>query len=329
VPERVKRMKILQLTKNQTELFADMDPLMMSEKLEFPGHIALGAVEREESTMEDIPAGLMICSLQEDHLVIEWLYIATEFRGQGIGEKFLLMAFEMAADGNLRTVCAYVNQEYGRNLVCVGEEDYFKEHLFTAEQELAGEWFVDLRTLSLQPFFKEKPDMGHYKLSSLAKLMSTQVREVMEILLHVEGVTTLYPMKKRSPFFDTDVSMLVYNKQEICGGMLVQSVPVEYSDIVDGKIAKKTKTVLYPILFCAKTEEAAKLLLYHVLQSVTEKYPKDMDFRIMLRNQEYKGLLNELFPMQQTKNKFLVADIAEYVEMKRQREKYKALENYL
>lgn len=322
-------MKILRLTKNQAGLFADMDPLMMLEKLEFPGYFALGVIESDTHMGEEVPAGLMLCSLLEDRLIIEWLYVAADFRGQGIGENLLTTVFEMATKSNLKKVCAYVNQEYGRELLCTGEEGYFTDRLFTTELELAGEWFTDLYTLASQPFLENKPETGDYKLIPFDKLLSVQMQEARDVLLFADNEYVLYPIAGKSHFYDPEISLLVYNKQEICGGILVQNVSVECENIVGGKIVKETKNVLYPVLFLAKTEEVGELLLYYAFQTILQKYPKDMEFRIMLRNEDLPGLLGKLFPMQQTRNKFLVADMEEYAQMRRKMERYRELESYM
>lgn len=57
-------MKISRMTREQKDFFLDMDPLMMMHRLDFPNTFALIATLQNEEAGEDIPAGLMICSLQ-------------------------------------------------------------------------------------------------------------------------------------------------------------------------------------------------------------------------------------------------------------------------
>lgn len=57
-------MKISRMTREQKDFFLDMDPLMMMDRLDFPNTFALIATLQNEEAGEDIPAGLMICSLQ-------------------------------------------------------------------------------------------------------------------------------------------------------------------------------------------------------------------------------------------------------------------------
>ena len=49
-------MKIGRLTKEQVDFFADMDPLLMLERLEFPNCFALAATETDMQTLEELPA---------------------------------------------------------------------------------------------------------------------------------------------------------------------------------------------------------------------------------------------------------------------------------
>ena len=60
-------MKIGRLTKEQIDFFADMDPLLMLERLEFPNCFALAATETDMQTREELPAGLMICAKSRLH----------------------------------------------------------------------------------------------------------------------------------------------------------------------------------------------------------------------------------------------------------------------
>ena len=75
----------------------------------------------------------MICAKTDDCLIIEWICVAPSYRMQGIGGQLLSAAFDLAKQQQLPEVCAYVNREFGREMVCPGEEVFLGDHLFKKE----------------------------------------------------------------------------------------------------------------------------------------------------------------------------------------------------
>ena len=309
-------MKITRLTKEQKEFFLGTDPLMMLDRLEFPDSFALVATMQDETTKEDIPAGLMICSFCENSLIIEWLCIAAKYRMQGIGEQMLLAVFDMAVQGNLPCVCAYFNHEYGRELICSGEEAYFKERLFRKEQALPGEWFTDLRTLSSNPFFNGKT-AGLPQPVPLRKLTGPAVRNGIASLSKIKGTAMMYPASGHSELFDPDLSFLLFSDDKVCGGILVQCVSRDLPEARQGVLVRMTANVLYPVLFCAGSLPDAQALLYASLQAANAKYDPDTDVHIIMGHDTYTKLVTAILPKNHTPSNLLMADVADYIKLKK------------
>lgn len=304
-------MKIARLTKEQKDFFLDMDPLMMLERLEFPGSFALVAIEQNKRTQRDIPAGLMICSQWKDRLVIEWLYIAIQYRTQGIGEQLLLAAFQTAKQQNLPMLCAYINKDYGRELICPDEELFFKERLFQQEQQLPGEWFTDLRTLSMQPFFKRKAT-SLPQVVSLRKLSATMVRDAIAALANAKGADMLYSVAGNSELFDSDLSFLIMDGNTVRAALLVQSVTRNLPEERNGVIVRVSEDILYPALFYAKSEPDVTALLFASLQAANEKYTPDTNVQVILTSSTYSRLLTAILPTDQIENKLLIANVDDF-----------------
>lgn len=310
-------MKISRLTKEQKEFFLDMDPLMMMDRLEFPNTFALIAIQQNETNGEDIPAGLMICSVHGKVLIIDWLCVSAQYRMQGIGEQLLINAFELAAQAGLENVCAYINQEYGRDAICQGEENYFKERLFHREQKLPGEWFTDLRTISSQPYFSRK-GANLPQVISLRRLSVTMVRDGLASLAKMKETAMLYPMNGNADALDADLSFLLLDGEKICGGLLVQCVTRAVPQLRSDVLVRPTENILYPVLFSVKSEPEARALLLACVQAALEKYDPDTDVHIILKTNIYEKLCNYILPYDRTENKILIADVSEYTQQEQQ-----------
>lgn len=305
-------MKISRLTKEQRLFFLELDPLKMMERLDFPGSFALVATETDESTMEDIPAGLMICSTREDSLIVEWLCVAGAYRTQNIGEKLLLAAFDAAEQGQIGRVYAYINSEDGRELLCQGEELFFKERLFVNESELPGEWQTDLKELSAQPYFRQKLPDG-FMAVPLAKLTTAQAREAAALLAGQKRTSMLYPVTGQSSYLEAELSFVTLNKGRMSGGLFVQRVSRQNYELLGGLPVQNDVDVLYPVLFCAGSEPEARALLLNSLRAARQKYVHDTPVRVILGDDTYAPFLEKIMPGERTKNKVLIAEVADYV----------------
>lgn len=304
-------MKISRMTREQKDFFLDMDPLMMMDRLDFPNTFALIATLQNEEAGEDIPAGLMICSLQGRALIIEWLCVAAAFRMQGIGEQLLVSAFDMASEGKLENICAYINDEYGRELICAGQENYFRERLFDREQILPGEWITDLRTLVSRPFFQQNPPASSQAVS-LRKMSTSMIRDGMSTLAKMRESAMLYAPNGNMDLFDADLSFFLMDGEKLCGGLLVQCVKRSLPDVHADIPVYWTENVLYPVLFGARSEAAASTLLLSSMKAATKKYALDTDVRVILKSSIYEKLCTYILPEKRTNNKLLIADVSEY-----------------
>ena len=127
-------MKIVRLNKENQVFFAGLDPLgYLENKFRIPC-VVLGAAQ--EGKDSDVPAGLMITGFYQEMLVVMWLYVEPDFRGQGYGDGLLETAFEMAEHAGCNYVGAYISADYGREYLCPKEEDYLRNHGFDISKKL-------------------------------------------------------------------------------------------------------------------------------------------------------------------------------------------------
>ncbi|MBP5608342.1 MAG: GNAT family N-acetyltransferase [Lachnospiraceae bacterium] len=124
-------MKIVRINQDQKDYFAALDPLDVMDKEYISDGFMLGAVNDDDK--EDIPSGLVICTIDEEAVMIRWIYVAQRFRGQGYGDELLSAVFKAARNAGKRCVRAFLPDEYGREYICNGDEEFFKLNGFTKD----------------------------------------------------------------------------------------------------------------------------------------------------------------------------------------------------
>lgn len=321
-------MRISRLTKEQREYFQSMDPLMMMERLEFPGSFALAAIAEDEKSKKDIPAGLMICTIQKKDIRIDWMFVAAEYRTQGVGEALLLQVLDAAIAGGFTTVSAYFNEEYGRELICNGEEKFFRERMFYEERALPGEWVTDVKTLASQNISHKKPEEVPY-IQSLQRVPVEVVKKGILSLAESEENDGLYDIVRARELFDRELSFLVLEKDRAVGGILVQHISTDYFDIQEGNIVKKTKETLYPVFWYGRNEQEERELLNAFVQAAKKKYSPDTDVHIVLTRNNQAEIMEELLPGQKINNKLLIADVQDFASRRNRMRRHQELEEEL
>lgn len=124
-------MKISRLDEQHREHFSWMDPYHILNLLKSPGGFALTAAEEDPDGGNEIPEGLLVCTISDEILAIEWIFVEKRFRMQGVGDRLLSAAVEIAEKKHISKVSAYFNNNFGHELICEGAEEYFTEHLFS------------------------------------------------------------------------------------------------------------------------------------------------------------------------------------------------------
>ncbi|MBQ8945850.1 MAG: GNAT family N-acetyltransferase [Lachnospiraceae bacterium] len=82
---------------------------------------------------------MIICESDQDALIIRWLYVAPDKRGQGYGDALLSAALDAALSVGKNTVAAMFGPEPERDTICPDEREYFEYHGFDRE-ELIGDY---------------------------------------------------------------------------------------------------------------------------------------------------------------------------------------------
>lgn len=306
-------MKILRLTKKDRELFLDMDPLLMMERLEFPGAFALAAVMEQKETDEDIPAGLVICLDTGESIIVQWLCVAVKYRKQGVGEHLLAAVYNVAAQSGYTTVCAYINTQYGRELICTGEETYLRDRLFTETRTLAGEWVTDIRSLQNISILNGRAEAEKVKVIPLRALLPGERREALRLLSGRKYAASLYPVADNLKYLDMDVSFLLYEGNVLSGGLLIQNAERIDMQLEGGMLRDYTENVLYPVYICVESAVGVKALLTAILKAAGAKYAADSEIHILMNEGHYAPLMEYILPHSRIESKLLIASVENYL----------------
>ena len=129
-------MKIVGLKEENREYFSGLDPFNIMGRECKNGAVCLGAVMREKN--EETPAGLIVFTLNENELLINWIYVEPRYRGLEIGDELLEAVFDLARESDRSYVCAILPEEYGNDLVCKGGEEFLRINGFYREENTPG-----------------------------------------------------------------------------------------------------------------------------------------------------------------------------------------------
>lgn len=115
------------ITESYFDLFAKFDPFEFLRYGSEPDRVCLGTVLTGKKGEKDEPVGLMVCRNATPGIVLEWLFVHTQYRDQGIGAHLIQSAFEESRKRGLPVLYAYLGTEEHRKEVCPDEEAFLSD----------------------------------------------------------------------------------------------------------------------------------------------------------------------------------------------------------
>lgn len=115
------------ITESYFDLFAKFDPFEFLRYGSEPDRVCLGTVLKGKKGEKDEPVGLMVCRNAVPGIVLEWLFVHTQYRNQGIGAHLIQSAFEESKKRGFSILYAYSGEEERRKEVCPEEKAFLSD----------------------------------------------------------------------------------------------------------------------------------------------------------------------------------------------------------
>ncbi len=284
----------------------DIDPFFKLEWVDMPGSFALAALDENVEKKELNKAGLIVCSCKEDMFIIEWIYVAPEYRCQGIAENLLSLVFEYAIKKGKSFVGARF-LEYENDNSMLRSRAFFEERLFYSKKELPGEWMIDLETLSKNAV--EDGNSSDYEIMPLRMLSEDEQEKLMENLDSAK-IPSLYSIKGHENTLEADVSVVLKRRDKIVGTLFVKAVSTSLNDLQQNSVDKIY--TLYPVLFYIQSPKMALYLIEEAIRRAAARFPKDTVVRFVLREIDASDLINRFCPEGKIDTTLLIASTSDY-----------------
>ncbi len=236
--ERGAAMNIYRISKNNISHYLNLLPTDFHHLAYMEEFVPFGIVDEEED--KAIPAGIMIVSDSNPHVYsIEWLYIAEEYQGQGLGDQMLEFVMDMARKTK-REVVQLKNYRFeeddGIDLPegMYPVENFFLDRGFSGYNYGGMDKIYYFENLLKDSVYKEPPKCDD--VISLGQLPSEALKEIKS------AVAGKYKYSfDRS--LDTESSMVIAKDGKVSTGLLVRRygdtfVPLEFFTS-EGKWDKK------------------------------------------------------------------------------------------
>ena len=290
-------MNVNVITRENISEYYSLDPLGLLERLEMPGYVAFGVTKRKIG-QKKVPIGLAMYTEQDNTIILEWLYVAEEYRGRGIGEHLLSLLFEIAVSKHILLVGAFLPYTEDRNKLCAGIEGYLSERYFYSNITVPGEWEAPLLMLGSSPVIKTKvpSDKRIGRVMPLKDLSTAQIRSLFKMLDNNDKAYKLYPLSEKQSIIDMDVSYVCLDDKQLYGAFLYQKVGVD----------------LYSVSIFARKKSIACDLLQNSYEASKKKYTLDTLSHAVFKQEIYEDLMKELYK-KNAGGCILLADVAWYL----------------
>lgn len=284
-------MKIYKLDEESKKMFYGLDPLSMLPRAELGG-FALGGFERNESTGFDEPVSLAVCTVKGDMLIIFWLWVEQEYRGNGFAAKMLDELLVYADMHGLKRIAAYFNSSSAGKALCVGAENFFEDHGFTEKILLPGEWTIDVKTAL--SFLKSEELFSKVNVVQIKDILSYSKKKYYAELENDPNTAVMFPISKAQHKIDEDVScMLVDDEDKIVAAMLFA----------------QSENVLFPVCMYFNDERFIEPLLVKAFTEAKAKFGTEALICTMLLDGKYRDITDDLLSMYRLDNYLLATDL--------------------
>ena len=283
-------MQIYRLRQEEKELFDWLDPFNFMDRMAIPNYFTLAACVKDEDG-GDVPAGVLVGNVGSNRITVEWMCVAPELRGQGIGDGLLDKLFETAGKKNISEVAVRFIDDSDVRKVEENVVDYFTGQMFWTDEDHPGEWDIFVNKLKDNPYFQD--DRSKYPDAvSLDAVKHSDVVKAISVLGGKNDAISLFDMEAFSAAYDPKLSVALFSDDEPCGLLL----------------SIRSNDTCYPVFFYAETERERKAMLLKAAECVQREMPEDGNIRIIAADDLAAEIADSIFPDEMIRSEILVAE---------------------
>ncbi len=219
-------MKTVQLTGDLLNAFMNLDPFDQAEVLMLKGSFALGVTERAQDGT-DTPAGILIAAQEDERLVIRWIYVLPEYRGEGIGSHLLQMAFEEAVARDLSEVTARISDRFSEAGLYWDCDSFFVNEVFKEYEEGFPELWLyahDISKLIMTDEEKNVDAAGDKRTVPMSQAPAGVIASIKAELDEAYVMSLSNPAEQLLSIADPDMSFVKFSGDEFLGGIFSRKV---------------------------------------------------------------------------------------------------------
>jgi hypothetical protein len=255
------------------------------------GFALLGLSETENGTQ---PAGILIGTISQDIVSIDWLAVAKSLCGRGLGERLLFAAFKIAEEAGVKNVAAVMSDDLFKEKLAHGAQMYFMEHFFDTVRPAIGNIVTILGDMGKYEALKQDPAKMPRPMA-LSEIPADKRFAIVEKLLRLDGVSALYDHEKSGRLIDPEISFIFIDDDGPFGALLIQTAG----------------DALMPVLYIAESDNEGKTLAVHAYRAALKKYGKDKDVFLKSHGGSADKLIRKMVSADEG-TKLLIADIDSY-----------------
>ncbi|MBR1623736.1 MAG: hypothetical protein IJ675_07505 [Pseudobutyrivibrio sp.] len=303
-------MDIIRLEKEQMKYFADMDPFLLGERLDLPNYFAVGALVHNKSKNTDVPMGLMICSMIEQGLVVEWICVGERFRSYGIGEKLLIAAFDLAAELGTGKIFAYIN-ELSESFT-ESQLMYLKDRLFSEEYPVLGE-----RKAPLGEMVADEAALkgDNYNIVAFSAFPEKGRKKAFEDFVKLDNTLFNYPFELEDEGYDSKKSFLLLDKDRICGGLFTKQVgQTIHVTAISMNTVEAGEALFAKLIAAVKKDADPKIEVSLLIRQKPKTYDWYEEPADLVDYTSIEAVANKVFNKKHSAGRYLAASIYAYME---------------
>ena len=295
-------MKIILLNEKNVNAFRELDPFETLDRFSDPECLALGAVSQVGRF--DEPAGLLVYTIEQDRLIIHWLFVRSEFREHGLGSYLLMLAFEEADRRDLAQVAVRISDEYDMDDPEQSSWEFFVNDIFKEVEEDEYVWRTSMKEMIK---ILDRDNVINENASSNAGIMNLRALSAKDRNEAIKSLNKHFSVNIEIPIWE----LLVKSDPDIS---FIRKSDNDYVGIIS---ARKESRTLY-VVELYSMDDVDEETLFRAVLSCCEDVAKITDnIEVNIKKRSVERLLDEMkMPGKKFNVQYLTADIDDYRKMK-------------